>query len=162
MNKKTLYIDMDGVTADFDYAIKELFPNLETGDHFPDYDQRKDMVDHICEANPTIFHTLPPIQDSVDCIKDLSHYFDLYFLSTPMWNIPESFTGKRIWLEEHYGEMATKRLILTHRKDLNIGDFLVDDRIKNGVDKFTGYHIHYGTELFPNWLVTHDYLIKNK
>lgn len=68
-----------------------------------------------------------------------------------MWLVPESFTGKRLWVEEHFGELATKRLILTHRKDLAIGDYLIDDRKANGAGEFTGVHIHFGTEHFPNW-----------
>lgn len=43
---------------------------------------------------------------------------------------------------------------------MNIGDFLIDDRICNGVENFSGYHIHFGSEKFPNWEVTYDYLIK--
>ena len=50
-------------------------------------------------------------------------------------------------------------MILTHNKNLSIGDFLVDDRLKNGVDKFKGEHIHFGTEKFPDWEVTLKYLL---
>ena len=40
MKKKILYLDMDGVIADFDLAIKEICPELETSDNFPDYETR--------------------------------------------------------------------------------------------------------------------------
>jgi hypothetical protein len=32
---------------------------------------------------------------------------------------------------------------------LNRGDFLVDDRPKNGADQFAGEWIHFGSEAFP-------------
>jgi len=35
--------------------------------------------------------------------------------------------------------------------NLNRGDFLIDDRLANGTDKFEGEHLHFGTEKFPTW-----------
>lgn len=40
-----------------------------------------------------------------------------------------------------------------------MGDFLVDDRLKNGASEFKGEHIHFGTEKYPNWEIIYDYLI---
>jgi len=154
MQKEILYIDMDGVIADFDKAIKSFCPDIHTGDYETSYKR----VNNICEANPDIFHTLPPIDGSIETVKKLFDLYDVYFLSTPMWNVPNSFTGKRIWLEAHFGKLAEKRLILTHRKDLAIGHYLVDDRTKNGAGEFTGHHIHFGTPSFPNWNVVYLFL----
>lgn len=154
--KKILYLDMDGVVADFDKAIKTFCPDLHTAN----YDDTHRKVDEICETNSDIFHNLPPIKGAMEAVSKLFDLYDVYFLSTPMWNVPDSYTGKRIWIEKHFGTQATQRLILTHRKDLAIGDFLVDDRTKNGVSEFTGIHIHFGTEQFPDWDVTFDYLQK--
>lgn len=44
-------------------------------------------------------------------------------------------------------------------KNLNIGDFLIDDRTKNGADRFTGEHIHFGTSKFPDWDTVVRYLM---
>lgn len=158
MNKKILYIDLDGVVADFDKAINGHLSIMDIDKNFNDEESRCKVVDKICEDNPYFFHNLEPIEGSIDAVKKLFGLYDLYFLSTAMWWIPNSFTGKRIWIEKHFGELAIKRLILTHRKDLNIGHYLVDDRLKNGVVDFKGIHIHFGTEMFPNWEVTYDYL----
>jgi 5'-nucleotidase len=152
-NKKILYLDMDGVIADFDKAIKSFNPDLHTSCNFPDPEARSAAVDKICEENPNIFHSLPPVEGAIEATKELFELFEVYFLSTAMWNVPESFTGKRIWLEKHFGELAKKRLILTHRKDLVVGDYLVDDRLKNGADKFSGKHIHFGTTVYPDWSI---------
>lgn len=151
MSKKILYLDMDGVIADFDLAIKQICPELETSEW-------SKKVDEIVENNLDIFYNLTPIEGAIDAVNKLFDLFEVYFLSTPMWSIPESFIGKRIWIEKQFGEKSKKRLILTHRKDLNIGDFLVDDRLKNGASEFTGEHIHFATDRFPNWSVTLKYL----
>ena len=149
--KKVLYIDMDGVIADFWKPIQMIQPKIDDKKYFPNYSDQEKEVHSICERNPRIFRDLEAIKGSIQATKPLFKKFDVYFLSTPMWNLPESFTDKRLWLEKHYGELAKKRLILTNRKDLSIGDFLVDDRLKNGAKEFTGNHIHFGTKKFPDW-----------
>jgi 5'(3')-deoxyribonucleotidase len=156
MNKRILYIDMDQVVVDFDAGMLLHHPNLND---ITDSALRDSIIDNICAVNRNIFETLPPIHGAIEAVTELFLHFEVYFLSTPMWSLPESFTGKRLWVEKHFGKLATKRLILSHRKDLNIGDFLVDDRIANGSGKFTGEHIHFGQEKFPNWEVTKKYLL---
>ena len=42
-------------------------------------------------------------------------------------------------------------MVITHRKDLCLGDYLIDDRGKNGTSEFTGEWIEFGSEKFPNW-----------
>ena len=49
-------------------------------------------------------------------------------------------------------------MILSHHKNLNQGDYLIDDRTKNGAGKFQGEHIHFGTEQFANWNCVLSYL----
>ena len=63
-----------------------------------------------------------------------------------------------LWIKKYLGTHAYKRLILTHHKNLNRGDYLVDDRTKNGADRFAGEHIHFGTEKFPDWPAVTEYL----
>lgn len=155
--KKILYLDMDGVLADFDKSINEYIERLEL--NVENFDGRDKLVDYICENHPLFFQDLEPIDGAIESVKKLFEIYDVYFLSSPMWWVPESFTGKRIWIEKHFGELAVKKLILTHRKDLNIGHYLVDDRLKNGVLDFKGLHIHFGTEMFPDWKTTYHYLV---
>lgn len=157
-NKKILYIDMDGVVADFWKEIQINQPNIDDKKYFPTYADQEKQVNAICERNPHIFRYLLPIKDSIEATKPLFKKFDVYFLSTPMWDVPESYTDKRLWLGMHYGDLAEKRLILTKRKDLVIGDFLVDDRLKNGAKEFKGTHIHFGTKKFPDWKTVVDFL----
>ena len=60
---------------------------------------------------------------------------------------------------EVQGTPAYKRLILSHHKQLNVGDYLIDDRTANGADKFTGEHIHFGQDKFPDWNAVLKYLL---
>ena len=70
---------MDGVIADFVFAIKEICPELETSDNFPDYETRSKKVDEIVENNLDIFHNLHPIEGAVDAVNKLFEIYDVYF-----------------------------------------------------------------------------------
>ena len=63
---------------------------------------------------------------------------------------------------KHLGPTAHKRLILSHHKNLNSGDFLIDDRTKNGAGEFGGEHIHFGTDKFLDWKTVVQYLQQKK
>ena len=145
--KKILYVDMDDVLVDFQSGIDKT-----NEDVCAEYADRLDEV-------PGIFSLMKPLLGAVDAYKQLVVEFDTYILSTSPWENPSAWSDKLIWVKEYLGEDARKRLILTHNKDLNIGHFLVDDRLKNGADKFKGELLHSGTEKFPDWNAVLDYLI---
>mgnify|MGYP001450613620 CR=1 FL=1 len=145
--KKILYVDMDNVLVDFQSGIDKT-----NEDVCAEYADRLDEV-------PGIFSLMKPLLGAVDAYKQLVVEFDTYILSTSPWENPSAWSDKLIWVKEYLGEDARKRLILTHNKDLNIGHFLVDDRLKNGADKFKGELLHFGTEKFPDWNAVLDYLI---
>ncbi len=131
--KKILYIDMDNVLVDFSSAFPKIPKEI-----LVDYDGRLDEV-------PDIFFMMEPMCGAIDAYKTLSEIFDTYILSTSPWENPSAWSDKLIWVKNHLGSHAHKRLILSHHKNLNHGDFLVDDRLKNGVDQFQGVHLHFGT-----------------
>lgn len=156
---KILYIDLDGVVADFDKFVQPHLPDIELGDgDLSSYEERSRMVDEIMAKHPQLFEELDLIEKSHDSIMWLKEHFDIYFLSTPVHKVPESYRGKRLWIKDKFGEWADKRLILTHRKDLCIGDYLIDDRLKNGSEMFKGEHIHFGQNSFKNWDDVLNYL----
>ena len=147
--KKLLYIDLDGVIADFISAMHS-HPLKE----IPPYDEHPDTI-------PNIFQNLNPLPNSIQAVNTLlnSDKYEIYFLSTAPWNNPSAWTDKRLWLEEQFGDIVNRKLILTHRKDLIRGDILIDDRPNNGADKFQGEWIRFGSEKFPNWNEILKYLL---
>jgi len=137
--KKILYIDMDGVLVDFQSGLERTPANVR--------DKYKDDPDDI----PGIFALMGPMPGALDAYQELSGRFDTYVLSTAPWENPSAWSDKLRWVQKHLGDAARKRLILTHHKDLNRGDFLIDDRTKHGADAFMGEHIHFGSDRFPDW-----------
>jgi 5'(3')-deoxyribonucleotidase len=111
---------------------------------------------------PGVFALMRPMPGAIDAFKELSGLFDTYLLSTAPWRNPSAWQHKLEWVHEHLGvdddSPAYKRLILTHRKDLNRGDFLVDDRPNNGAEKFMGEWIQFGSTKFPDWPAVLEYL----
>lgn len=141
-----LYVDMDNVLVDFPSGIARI-PNSTQHE----YDERLDEV-------PGIFSLMDPMPNAIESYNYLASHFDTYILSTAPWNNPSAWSDKLLWVKKYLGESAYKRLILSHHKNLNDGHYLIDDRTKNGADRFPGEHIHYGTEKFPNWIAVVEYL----
>ena len=144
--KKILYIDMDNVLVDFQSAFPKLDQKLL--DEYPD---NKDEI-------PNIFSLMDPMTGAIDSYKELSELFDTYILSTSPWENDSAWIDKIKWVKKYLGAFAYKRLILSHHKNLNKGDFLIDDRLANGVKEFEGEHIHFGQDPFKNWESVLNYL----
>lgn len=145
--QKILYIDMDNVLVDFPSGITRI-----TQDEQRKYEGNYDDV-------PGIFTLMSPMDGAVESYKKLHQEYDTYILSTAPWNNPSAWCDKLNWVKKYLGDLAYKRLILTHHKNLNHGDYLIDDRTKRGVDQFVGEHIHFGTERFPDWKSVCSYLL---
>ena len=143
---KILYIDMDNVLVDFPSAFLHLSPKT-----LQEYQGRLDEV-------PGIFALMEPLPQAIASFEQLAAKFDTYILSTSPWGNPSAWSDKLLWVKRHLGEVAYKRLILSHHKHLNYGHFLIDDRTKNGADRFQGEHILFGSPQFPDWAAVVDYL----
>jgi len=101
---------------------------------------------------------MEPLPHAVESFEYLASLYDAYILSTWPWENASAWSDKLLWVNQHLGQAAYKRLILTHHKNLNSGHYLVDDRIKNGADRFPGEHILFGSQEFPNWNAVVKYL----
>jgi 5'-nucleotidase len=102
---------------------------------------------------------MKPLDGAIDAYKKLSNRYDTYILSTAPWDNPSAWSDKLIWVKTYLGSHAHKRLILSHNKNLNSGDYLIDDRLRNGAADFKGEHIHFGTPKFPDWQSVLSYLL---
>ena len=150
MKTEILYIDMDNVLVDFPSAFKKL--NKET---LQEYEGRLDEV-------PGIFSLMEPLEGAKEAFDALAANYDTYILSTAPWENPSAWSDKLLWVKKNLGNAAYKRLILSHHKNLNAGNFLIDDRTKNGSGEFGGEHIHFGTDKFPDWKTVVRYLKQRK
>ena len=148
MTKKIVHIDMDNVLVYFQSGIDQL--SIETK---IEYEGRLDEV-------PGIFSLMKPFPGAINAFNRLvvSGKYDVYILSTAPWENPSAWSDKLKWVKRYLGELAYKRLTLTHNKQLAIGDYLIDDRVANGAGKFTGELIRFLSDDFPNWESVCEYL----
>ena len=145
--KKILYVDMDNVLVDFPSGISKISKQLQS--------QYEDRLDEV----PDIFSLMDPLEGAIDSYKKLSQKFDTYILSTAPWKNSSAWSDKNEWVKKYLGDVAYKRLILSHHKNLNYGDYLIDDRLANGANLFEGEHIHFGSDKFPDWGSVCSYLL---
>lgn len=144
---KIVYVDMDNVLVNFQSGIDSI--TEEERESF------KDDLDDV----PGIFSKMKPVEGAIEAYQELTRHFEVYILSTAPWNNPSAWADKLLWVKKYLGGLAYKRLILSHNKHLDDGDFLIDDRTANGADKFKGEHIHFLSEKFKNWDDVLNYLI---
>lgn len=143
---KILYIDMDNVLVDFQSGIDQFSKQVQD-----EYLNREDEI-------PGIFGKMIPKAGAIESYIKLSKIFDTYILSTAPWENDTAMADKLRWVKKYLGKPAYKRLILSHHKNLNKGDFIIDDRDKNGVKDFQGEHIHFGKGEFTDWKSVVNYL----
>ena len=144
---KILYVDMDNVLVNFQSGIDKLSKD--------DFDKYKGKYDQA----PNIFSMMDPLEGAIQAYEKLSSKYDTYILSTAPWYNSTAWKDKIEWVQKYLHKSAFKRLILSHHKNLNAGDYLIDDRLRNGAEKFKGEHIHFGTEKFPDWDAVLNYLM---
>ena len=142
--KKIIYIDLDNTMSDYLGAAKEL--NVEPKD-----------AKHIIG----FFRDLKPMEGAIESYNELAKYFDVYILSTSPWSMPNALMEKLEWVKK-YLPNAYKNVIFSHHKNLNIGDYLIDDLTKNGAGEFTGEHIQIYSDKFPNWNSVIKYIFEKE
>ena len=140
---------MDNVLVDFPSAFDKVDPALLTK-----FENDKDEI-------PGIFALMEPMVGAIEAYKELAEHFETYILSTSPWENDTALADKLNWVKKHLGKVAYKRVIFSHNKHLNAGDYLIDDRTANGAGEFTGEHIHFGQGDFPDWKSVKEYLLKN-
>ena len=141
--KKIIYVDMDGVIADFDKAAKE-----------GGWTHRPDL-----KVN---FRNLDLVYGAQDALLKLNQDFDIFIATTPPWSRPNVWGEKREWIGEHFPWLKRK-MVLTHRKDLLIGDILIDDSRWRGQPDFQGYWFWFNKDWKThNWEACLEWIYKNK
>lgn len=144
MKKPTLYLDMDGVLADFDTAAQVLIrasnadaQRAANNGHWPEEDWNRIVQ----ERN---FYRILPKMPLADELVELAIRFrdnldfDVKILTAiPKGNdMPDAFHDKVDWINEHYGQYGFRVHFGPYSKDKahhcsGKEDILVDDRTSN-------------------------------
>ena len=142
--KKIIYIDLDNTLADYLGMAKEMNIDPKDAKHIQGF-----------------FEKLQPIPGAIEAYNRLTQHFDVYILSTAPWSNPHSLYEKILWVKQ-YLPTAYKNVIFSHHKDLNRGDYLIDDSEKNGAKNFNGCHIKIHSLAFPTWTDVVDYIFNKE
>lgn len=147
MEKKRLYFDMDNVLVDFKSGLDKV-----------DADTLRRYEGHVDDI-PGLFALMQPVEGAVEAVHRLAEHYDVFILSTAPWKNPSAWSDKVRWVTRYLDDVFHKRMVITHRKDLCKGDYLIDDRGKNGTSDFDGEWIEFGSERFPDWPAVLHYLL---
>lgn len=130
-----VFIDMDGVLADFDRLKREL--GVEGDD---------------LKKIPGAFLRMEPIPGAIAAVRSLIGMgFECWVATKPPTGIPHAYADKADWILRHLPELK-RRIIMTHDKGLlgDENDYLIDDRPhKANCRRFPGALIHFGNGV--NW-----------
>ena len=144
---KRVFIDMDNVLVDFQSGLDQVSEEIKK-----EYAGRLDEI-------PGLFAKMKPMPGAIEAVHELQKRYDLFILSTAPWKNPSAWSDKVEWVTKYLDDVFHKKMIITHRKDLCQGDYLIDDRGKNGTSEFSGEWIEFGSEKFPDWESVLDYLL---
>ena len=147
---KRVFIDMDNVLVDFQSGLDQVSEEVKA-----EYAGRLDEI-------PGLFAKTKPMEGAIEAVHELQKHYDLFILSTAPWKNPSAWSDKVEWVTKYLDDVFHKRLIISHHKDLCQGDYLIDDRGKNGTSEFVGEWIEFGSVQFPNWESVLQYLLQGK
>lgn len=125
---RRLYLDMDGVLADFDRAYEERF-----GVHPKQHDD-KIMWGNIdgCED---FWQAIPPCAGAIAFFVDVAHLNPTILTACPKTNYAPAARHKRAWIRRYIGEHVTVLPVMGgSNKPLFMhapGDILIDDFRRN-------------------------------
>jgi 5'(3')-deoxyribonucleotidase len=91
---------------------------------------------------------MDPIPGAIEAFKALQEKYEVFVLTTAPWRNDTALQDKKDWLENYLGDSVRKRVIFSHRKDLLMGDYLIDDREVPG---FQGKQFLFGSAEYPDW-----------
>lgn len=138
--KKIIYIDLDNTLANYLKKANELNINPQDAKYVKGF-----------------FESLEPMPGAIEAFDVLFEKYDVYILTTSPWSNPDAAAEKLRWVQRYFPK-AYKRVIISHHKNLNNGDYLIDDMPKNGACEFNGEWIQIGSGKFPDWETVVTYL----
>lgn len=123
---RQLFLDLDGVLADFDRGYFEAF-GIKPDKTRPESAEFWDRV----RSKPDFYRTLPPMSDALDLWRGALPYRPIILTGVPR-SVPGVDVQKLAWVAEHISQDAQVICCPSRNKWLyaNTGDVLVDDWVK--------------------------------
>lgn len=93
-----------------------------------------------------------PCGSAVKAFASLSARYSPYVLISNDFNSPDNLPEMYRWIERHIGVAAWDRVIVSNRKDMLLGDYLIDrhpERLCSA--NFLGTVLHFGEDPFRTW-----------
>jgi 5'(3')-deoxyribonucleotidase len=142
---ETVFVDMDGVLADFVGGVLRLHDIPDT-QYNPQgsYDihtylkmsasQFWGAIDNDSRFWETLSLT-PEATLLIDLLESLTSYKNIYLLSSPALH-PNCFYGKAVWIKKHFPEYLPKLILTAHKHFLAAPNRLLIDDSDSNVTKF--------------------------
>lgn len=147
--KPTIYLDMDGVLADFDRGAEAAIGTTNT--YKWEWIHGSNAFWRALDAVPDFFLRLPPMPDALLLFGNVRHLDPIVLTALPKSGSEDIDRQKREWIRKYFGADVRVVTCLTHEKpDYCLpGDILVDDRNVNAapwIDRGGRYVLHTGAE----------------
>jgi len=146
--KVRILVDMDGVLADFESHLMQIYTREEPEfpvlpeymrkglcidqqyeEAFPDKPETAEKLREIM-MRKHFFRDLPPIPQAVNkihCLLDNPNY-DVSVCTSPLTHNAYCTSEKLEWLEKYFGRRFHRKVIMTNDKTVINADFLLDDK----------------------------------
>lgn len=126
-----IYVDMDGVLADFD-----------------GHKRRSGLTGDEIKRLPGAYLAMEPMPGAIEGVRRLiGKGHDVWVATKPPTGVPHAYADKVAWILKYLPELKRK-IMLTHDKSLLRGDVLIDDRPhKANAFKFKGHLIIFGGQI---------------
>lgn len=120
----TLFVDMDGVLANFDLHHEAVFG------YRPD-DIVRDVDWEAVRARGDFFLELPVMPDALELWEYVKRHNPVVLTGVPK-RVPEAPANKRGWIKQYICDRVEVRCCLSSEKSLHCqpGDIIIDDRAK--------------------------------
>ena len=113
---------------------------------------RKTILIGLEDTLADVRHGMQPENSAVKAFNRLSVDYDLYILASAPYNRPDLWPEAVQWAGAHIGVPAWDRVIVCNRKDLILGDYVIDRYpARFSLENFMGTVVAYGTEPFKTW-----------
>ena len=144
-SENTLYLDMDGVFADFDLSAEVLCGGMRPYQFEEKYGSTKFW--ETINSDPNFFINLKMMPEAMDLFNAVKH-LEPVFLTGCHKGFDAHANQKRDWIKVHFGHQQRIICCQSSKKSLYIkalGDVLVDDRqryMRKWIDKGGYFVLH--------------------